>query len=135
MKLILTCLAIFFFFFFLLIFSISTCARIRGSYRVLEIKQPLSHTHLNRGAGANNLFSLLFFFLLTVNLVGVIDRPKKGAWLSQSWVTPYIRHNLRPKLKGKKVPNHLFLPMLVIYPFFIFFFSLFFLMRHEKSPF
>ena len=59
-----------FFFFFFFFFSNSTFAHIRGPCRVLEFKSSLSHTHPNRGAGANIEFSSLLLFILCTHQYG-----------------------------------------------------------------
>jgi len=90
-------------FFFSIFFSNSNCTHIRGPYRVLGIKYSLSHTHPNRGVGANNLLSSLFYLFIYWLLVWYesLNGPKRGMTVP-IWVTPCIRLNLRPKLKRKR---------------------------------
>ena len=78
----------------------------RGPYRVLEFKHSLSHTHPNRGAGANSFILIISFFN---SLVRVINRPKKGHDSPNMGYSIHKAH-LRPKLREKgaepPIPTH-----------------------------
>jgi len=114
--------------FFFLFFFFANSNYIRGPYRVFEIKHSLSHTQPNRGVGVNNLFSLLFYLFIYWLLVWYesLIGPKRGMILP-TWVTPCIRLNLRPKLKGKTCRatySYLYWQSNFFFPFFLLFYKI-----------
>ena len=83
-------------------FQNSIHSHIQGPYRALKIK---CNTHPNSGAEVHKLFPFFYLLVWFESLIG----QARGMTLA-TWVTPYIRLNLRPKLKRKRyqttTPTH-----------------------------